>query len=126
MPFEILDTISLPGNPLKPNDDAFGHLDGAAVVLDGATSLGDPLMPGDSDAAWVATLATTKEDDGSYTEVDGIGDRAAQGAIKEFDVQAGGYILVVHGADVNTSDASSFTRSMEKTLAQSFERTTVW
>ncbi|MEJ1967288.1 MAG: hypothetical protein WDN03_01425 [Rhizomicrobium sp.] len=54
MPFEILDTLSLPGDPLKPNDDAFGHIDGAAVVLDGATSLGDPLMPGDSDAAWIA------------------------------------------------------------------------
>ena len=54
MPFEILDTISLPGDPLKPNDDAFGHADNAAVVLDGATSLGDPLMPGESDAAWLA------------------------------------------------------------------------
>ena len=54
MPFEILDTLSLPGDPLKPNDDAFGHADNAAVVLDGATSLGDPLMPGDSDAAWIA------------------------------------------------------------------------
>ncbi len=54
MPFEILDTISLPGDPLKPNDDAFGHVERAAVVLDGATSLGDPLMPGDSDAAWIA------------------------------------------------------------------------
>ncbi|MEI9996614.1 MAG: protein phosphatase 2C domain-containing protein [Rhizomicrobium sp.] len=54
MPFEVLDTISLPGDPLKPNDDAFGHADSAAVVLDGATSLGDSLMPGDSDAAWIA------------------------------------------------------------------------
>ncbi len=54
MPFEILDTLSIPGDPLKPNDDAFGHADNAAVVLDGATSLGDPLMPGDSDAAWIA------------------------------------------------------------------------
>ena len=54
MPFEILDTISLPGDPLKPNDDAFGHADNAAVVIDGATSLGDPLMPGMSDAAWIA------------------------------------------------------------------------
>jgi Protein phosphatase 2C len=54
MPFEILDTLSLPGDPLKPNDDAFAHLDSAAVVLDGATSLGDPLMPGESDAAWLA------------------------------------------------------------------------
>ena len=54
MSFEILDTLTLPGDPLKPNDDAFGHADNAAVVLDGATSLGDSLMPGDSDAAWIA------------------------------------------------------------------------
>jgi hypothetical protein len=54
MPLEILDTLSIPGDPLKPNDDAFGHADNAAVVLDGATSLGEPLMPGDSDAAWIA------------------------------------------------------------------------
>ncbi|MEI9887371.1 MAG: protein phosphatase 2C domain-containing protein [Rhizomicrobium sp.] len=54
MPFEILDTLSLPGDPLKPNDDAFGHAGNAAVVIDGATSLGEPLMPGDSDAAWLA------------------------------------------------------------------------
>jgi hypothetical protein len=54
MPFEILDTLTLPGDAAKPNDDAFGHIDSAAVVIDGATSLGDPLMPGDSDAAWLA------------------------------------------------------------------------
>ncbi len=54
MPFEILDTLSIPGDPFKPNDDSFGHADNAAVVLDGATSLGEPLMPGDSDAAWIA------------------------------------------------------------------------
>jgi uncharacterized protein YoaH (UPF0181 family) len=54
MPFEIIETLTLPGDPYKPNDDAFGHIDAAAVVLDGATSLGDPLMPGDSDAAWIA------------------------------------------------------------------------
>jgi len=54
MPFEILETLTLPGDPLKPNDDAFAHIDNAAVVLDGATSLGESLMPGDSDAAWIA------------------------------------------------------------------------
>jgi Protein phosphatase 2C len=54
MPFEILDTITLAGDALKPNDDAFAHVENAAVVLDGATSLGEPLMPGDSDAAWIA------------------------------------------------------------------------
>ena len=54
MPFEILDTLSIPGVPLKPNDDAFAHAESAAVVLDGATSLGESLMPGESDAAWIA------------------------------------------------------------------------
>ena len=54
MPFEVLDTLSIPGDPLKPNDDAFAHLNNAAVVLDGATSLGDSLLPGESDAAWIA------------------------------------------------------------------------
>ena len=54
MPFEVLDTLSIPGDALKPNDDAFAHIDNAAVVMDGATSLGDPLMPGESDAAWIA------------------------------------------------------------------------
>ncbi|MBV9903948.1 MAG: protein phosphatase 2C domain-containing protein [Alphaproteobacteria bacterium] len=70
MPFDILDTISIPGDPLKPNDDAFGHADNAAVVIDGATSLGDPLMPGESDAAWLAhfgarrLIAHVKDGDG--------------------------------------------------------------
>jgi hypothetical protein len=51
---EILDSISLPGDAAKPNDDAFAHEVGAAVVLDGATSLGESLLPGPSDAAWIA------------------------------------------------------------------------
>lgn len=54
MPFEVLDTLSLAGDPLKPNDDAFAHTESAAVVMDGATSLGEPLLPGESDAAWIA------------------------------------------------------------------------
>jgi hypothetical protein len=52
--FTLLDSLSLPGDAAKPNDDAFGYGDGTAVVLDGATSLGEPLMPGKSDAAWIA------------------------------------------------------------------------
>lgn len=70
MPFEIIDTLSIPGDPLKANDDAFGHADNAAVVIDGATSLGDPLMPGESDAAWLAhfgarrLIAHVKDGDG--------------------------------------------------------------
>jgi len=51
---ELLDSLFLPGDPAKPNDDAFAHFARAAVVMDGATSLGDPLMPGKSDAAWIA------------------------------------------------------------------------
>ena len=54
MPFEVLDTLSIPGDALKPNDDAFAHIERAAVVLDGATNLGEPLLPGESDAAWLA------------------------------------------------------------------------
>lgn len=54
MPFEVFETLSLPGDILKPNEDAFAHEPNAAVVLDGATALGDPLMPGDSDPAWLA------------------------------------------------------------------------
>jgi hypothetical protein len=54
MKLELVDSLSLPGNAAKPNDDAFGHVAGAAVVLDGATGLGASLMPGQSDAAWLA------------------------------------------------------------------------
>jgi len=54
MTLELVDSLTLPGNAAKPNDDAFGHMASAAVVLDGATGLGALLMPGDSDAAWLA------------------------------------------------------------------------
>jgi hypothetical protein len=58
--FELLDSLSLPGHPEKPNDDAFACADNAAVVLDGATGLGDPLMPGKSDAAWLAHFGANR------------------------------------------------------------------
>jgi hypothetical protein len=57
---EVLDSISIPGNPEKPNDDAFAHIEKAAVVLDGATGLGDQLMPGKSDAAWLAAFGARR------------------------------------------------------------------
>jgi hypothetical protein len=60
MMFEILDSLSLPGDPAKPNEDAFGHDAAAAVVLDGATPLGDGLMPGSSDAAWIAQFGARR------------------------------------------------------------------
>jgi hypothetical protein len=60
MALELIESLSLPGDAGKPNEDAFGHDAGAAVVLDGATPLGDPLMPGNSDAAWIATFGARR------------------------------------------------------------------
>ncbi len=54
MTFDFIDVLTLPGNPAKPNDDSFAHNEDAAVVFDGATGLGEQLMPGNSDAAWLA------------------------------------------------------------------------
>jgi hypothetical protein len=60
MALEIIDSLSLAGDPLKPNEDAFAHGDQAAVVMDGATGLGDMLMPGASDAAWIAQFGARR------------------------------------------------------------------
>ena len=60
MRLELLDLLSLPGDPAKPNEDAFGHDAVAAVVIDGATPLGDGLMPGPSDAAWIAQFGARR------------------------------------------------------------------
>lgn len=60
MEFSFIDALSLPGNPAKPNDDAWQQIARAAVVLDGATNLGEPLLPGDSDAAWIAHFAARR------------------------------------------------------------------
>jgi len=60
MALELLDSFSLPGDPAKPNEDAVGHDAAAAVVLDGATPLGDGLMPGPSDAAWIAQFGARR------------------------------------------------------------------
>ena len=54
MAFDLLDSISVPGDPAKPNEDAFAVEKDAAVVFDGATGLGENLLPGASDAAWIA------------------------------------------------------------------------
>jgi len=71
MTFQLLECLSLPGDPAKANEDAFGHDARAAVVIDGATPLGDGLMPGPSDAAWIAQfgarrlMAHLREGDGA-------------------------------------------------------------
>ena len=60
MMLRLLDSLSLPGDAAKPNEDSFAHGDAAALVMDGATMLGDPLMPGPSDAAWIATFGARR------------------------------------------------------------------
>ncbi len=60
MTFQLLDSLSIPGDPGKPNEDAFAHDDNAAVLLDGATGLGEPLLPGPSDAAWLARFGVNR------------------------------------------------------------------
>lgn len=54
MQLEFLAALSKPGNPAKANDDAFCHADNLAAVFDGATSIGEPVLSADSDAAWIA------------------------------------------------------------------------
>jgi Protein phosphatase 2C len=54
---EIIDAISLAGSRAKVNDDTYGMAGHRIWVIDGATGLGDPLLPGHSDAAWVARTA---------------------------------------------------------------------
>ncbi len=60
MKFHIIDAITAPGNPEKANDDAWMAASTLAAVIDGATSLNDPIMPGTSDAAWFAHLAAQR------------------------------------------------------------------
>ena len=60
MSLALLDSLSLPGDPAKANEDAFGQDANAAVVIDGATPLGDGLMPGPSDAAWISQFGARR------------------------------------------------------------------
>lgn len=60
MRFEILETISLPGYPDKQNEDAFAAEAAGAVVIDGATPVSDPLLPGKSDAAWLSQFGSRR------------------------------------------------------------------
>ncbi len=60
MTFELLDQLTLPGDPAKANEDFLAHAAHAALVIDGATPLGDSLMPGPSDAAWIAQFGARR------------------------------------------------------------------
>lgn len=55
--FNLVDQISMGGFRHKPNEDRAGMAGAHAWVIDGATGLGDPFMPGASDAAWLAQRA---------------------------------------------------------------------
>lgn len=56
----VVDTISVPGSTVKPNEDRPGHNDQVAFVIDGATGLGDhPITTGHgSDASWLAEFSS--------------------------------------------------------------------
>jgi hypothetical protein len=60
MAFVLLDSLTLPGDAAKPNEDFFAHAPHAALVMDGATMLGGNLMPGPSDAAWIAQFGSRR------------------------------------------------------------------
>ena len=60
MSFELVEQLSLPGDAAKPNEDALAYLEDAALVLDGATPLGPSLLPGPSDAAWIAQFGARR------------------------------------------------------------------
>jgi len=60
MRLEVAEFLSLPGDPAKTNEDAYGHSETAALVIDGATPLGEGLMPGPSDAAWIAQFGARR------------------------------------------------------------------
>jgi hypothetical protein len=60
MRFALLDSLSLPGVADKPNEDSFAHAPHLAVVFDGATPLSEPLLPGPSDAQWLARFAARR------------------------------------------------------------------
>ncbi|MDE2182386.1 MAG: protein phosphatase 2C domain-containing protein [Alphaproteobacteria bacterium] len=60
MRFELVQSLSIPGDPEKANDDAFAVEPMAATVFDGATGLGGNLMPGPSDAAWIAQFGARR------------------------------------------------------------------
>jgi len=54
--FELIDQISIPSPTTAVNEDAAGATESAAWVIDGATGVSDlsPLVPGLTDAAWLA------------------------------------------------------------------------
>jgi serine/threonine protein phosphatase PrpC len=86
---QLLDSLSLAGSVDRENDDAMGAKSAIAFVLDGVTSLSDtPLMPGRSDAAWVAHLARDlllKAPDPVAGDIRGLVRSVAEDITREFE-----------------------------------------
>ena len=57
---DLLDSLSIPGDAAKPNEDSFTAEPFLAAVFDGATGLGERLMPGPSDAQWIAQFGARR------------------------------------------------------------------
>jgi serine/threonine protein phosphatase PrpC len=79
MRLELMESLTIPSDPGKPNEDSFAVADVAAAVFDGATGLGERLMPGPSDAAWIAQFGARRFR--SYAEA---GAKDAQGDIRDW------------------------------------------
>jgi hypothetical protein len=60
MRFALIDSLSLAGDAAKPNEDFSVWNARLASVFDGATGLGDNLMPGKSDAFWLAQFSARR------------------------------------------------------------------
>ena len=72
--FEKRDCLTLPGLAEKPNEDSWGFTPAAACVFDGATGLGESLLPGPSDACWIANFAARRFCAHAQSGVGAIGD----------------------------------------------------
>ncbi len=86
----------------------------AASVTDGFSYLvekeGPPLH------TWAQEIAGIKRDDGSETSVSGVGDRAIEGAVKEFAAESNGYIVFVLNDDVYNPTTSARTKKIAQLL----------
>ena len=60
MRIELVESLSLPGAPDRPNEDSYAVSECVAAVFDGATGLGETLMPGRSDAQWIAQFGARR------------------------------------------------------------------
>lgn len=87
MRFEQIGALSLPGNSQKLNEDSYGITQRAACVFDGATGLGELLMPGKSDAQWIANFGARRYCAHARADEGGIREwlrRAAEDAERSF------------------------------------------